>query len=115
MKYKILLAPRLIKLLTWNFASAMAIYPFILIKNQNQKKQTTIINHELIHLQQQKELFILPFYFLYIIEYSLLFIFYLSHHKAYKNISFEKEAYQHEKDLNYLKTRNRYAFTKYWT
>ena len=30
-------------------------------------------------------------------------------HKAYRNISFEKEAYNNEKDLNYIKNRKIFA------
>jgi len=33
--------------------------------------------------------------------------------KGYRNISFEKEAYANEKDLNYLKNRRAYAWRKY--
>ena len=32
---------------------------------------------------------------------------------AYKNISFEREAYTHEKDLNYLKSRPLWNFINY--
>jgi len=34
-------------------------------------------------------------------------------HTAYKNISFEKEAYCNEKDLDYLKRRRPHEFITY--
>lgn len=33
---------------------------------------------------------------------------------AYYNISFEKEAYEHEKDVEYLKRRKFWGFIKYF-
>ena len=34
--------------------------------------------------------------------------------KAYREISFEQEAYDHEYDFNYLKIRKFWGFLKYW-
>jgi len=34
--------------------------------------------------------------------------------EAYRNISFEREAYDNEANYDYLKTRKWLAFTKYW-
>lgn len=68
-----------------------------------------VINHELIHSAQQKELLWIPFYIIYLIEWLFRFCQFRSWHKAYMNISFEKEAYKHGNDLNYLKSRKHYA------
>jgi len=49
-----------------------------------------------------KELLFIFFYIIYILEWLIrLFI----NKNAYKNISFEKEAYSNENNLEYLKTR----------
>lgn len=72
-----------------------------------------VINHERIHTAQQKELLFIPFYILYIIEWLIRLIQYRKLHKAYLNISFEREAYAHGHDLSYLKRRPLYAFIKY--
>ena len=69
------------------------------------------INHEKIHWQQQIELIILPFYILYGLEYLIKLIMYGK--DAYRNLSFEREAYTNENNLNYLKTRKHYAWIKY--
>lgn len=71
------------------------------------------MNHEKIHLKQQIELFILPFYVFYTFEFLWRLVQYRQWHLAYRNISFEREAYKNEKDLDYLKTRSFYSFIKY--
>lgn len=91
----------------------MAIWPFIFIKYAALKNERTFINHEKIHLIQQKELFIIPFYIWYLIEYFIKYIKFKNHNKAYLNISFEKEAYLNDKNLNYLKERKTWAFLKH--
>ena len=68
-----------------------------------------VVNHELIHTAQQKELLWLPFYIVYLIEWFIRLCQYRNLHKAYMSISFEKEAYGHGNDLQYLKNRKCYA------
>lgn len=94
-------------------ANAMAIFPFMLFKDPGQKTDTLLINHEKIHFYQQLELLILPFYILYSINYLVNLYKYKNHSKAYFNISFEKEAYANELDMNYLKNRRLYSWFKY--
>lgn len=65
-----------------------------------------LINHEKIHTRQMLEYLVIGFYLLYILEYLfniLRFGFY--HDMAYRNISFEREAYWREHDMDYLKYR----------
>jgi hypothetical protein len=52
-----------------------------------------IIRHEEVHLHQIKRLGIFRFYGTYLKEYAVNLIKYRSHDKAYRNISFEREAY----------------------
>lgn len=67
------------------------------------------INHEKIHTSQMKELLYLPFYLLYFGEWVVrLFM----KGNAYRNISFEKEAYTNENDLTYLTRRKHYGMWK---
>lgn len=72
-----------------------------------------VINHERIHTAQQRELFFIPFYILYVMEWSVRLIQYRDLDKAYRNISFEREAYTNGHDLTYLKTRKPFSFLKY--
>ncbi|MCH5229737.1 MAG: hypothetical protein J1F12_07075 [Muribaculaceae bacterium] len=73
-----------------------------------------ILNHESIHSRQMLELLILPFYILYIFEWSIKILKYKDNYQAYKSISFEREAYANQKDLKYLEKRKPYGFIKYY-
>lgn len=94
-------------------ANAMALFPFILLKHSAQKEDLTLIHHEKIHLRQQLELLIIPFYVLYLLNYFINLIKYKNHYQAYYNISFEREAYHFEKDLNYLSNRRLYHWISF--
>nr|WP_297704920.1 hypothetical protein [uncultured Eudoraea sp.] len=91
----------------------LSLWPFIILKNVHLKQDSILINHERIHLQQQQELLIFPFYFLYISEWLLRTLLYVDSYKAYQNISFEREAYQNEINMAYLTERKRFSFIKY--
>ena len=91
----------------------MAIFPFILLRNRRQKDNAVLVNHERIHLRQQLELLIFPFYLLYLLNYLVLLIKYKNHYQAYFNIVFEKEAYAAEQDLNYLRRRKLFSWLRY--
>jgi hypothetical protein len=93
--------------------SAIALFPFIVIKDGFDKKNSVLINHEKIHLRQQVELLILPFYLLYILDYFIKIIRYKDKNKAYRNIVFEREAYAHEKNSTYLDSRSFWGWMKY--
>jgi hypothetical protein len=73
-----------------------------------------VVNHERIHLRQQLELLIVPFYIIYGLEFVFRLIAYKNWKEAYQNISFEREAYKNEKDLDYLKTRPLFGFMRYF-
>jgi hypothetical protein len=88
----------------------LTIFPFILLKHKRDKEDACLLNHEKIHIRQQLELFILPFFIWYGIEYVIKFLYYRNSNLAYRNISFEREAYLYENDLSYLKTRSFWAF-----
>jgi hypothetical protein len=82
---------------------AMAVFPFIFWRNEYEINDITI-NHEKIHFQQQKELFIVFFYILYLIFYLIY---------GYKKNPFEKEAYSNDEKEYYLKSRKMFNFIKY--
>jgi len=94
--------------------TGIAIFPFIFLKYRSLKTDEVLLNHEKIHLRQQLELFIVPFYILYFLEFFVRFIGCRNWQEAYRNISFEREAYRNEKDLNYLKLRPLWNFVKYY-
>lgn len=73
----------------------------------------TLINHENIHTHQIKELLYIFFYILYILEFIFRLIQYRNWNKAYRNISFEREAYSNEDNYMYLSNRKRFCFIRY--
>ena len=69
-----------------------------------------ITQHERIHLAQARELLILFWYILYVGHYLVNLIRYLEHREAYRNIIFEREAYENDRDQDYLLSRKRFAW-----
>lgn len=66
------------------------------------------MNHERIHTAQMKEMLYVFFYLWYFVEWIVKLFIYGK--KAYKNISFEKEAYCHEDANSYLEKRVPYEW-----
>jgi hypothetical protein len=91
----------------------LSLWPFIILKDTRLKQDKVLINHEKIHLKQQQELLLIPFYVLYMLEWTIRFLIYFDGYKAYQNISFEREAYANEKNMAYLAERKAYRFIKY--
>ncbi len=89
----------------------MALFPFILVKRADADR--VLLNHEQIHLRQQLELGLILFYILYLLEYFIRLALYRNHTRAYFNISFEREAFRNQHNLEYLNTRKWFVFTKY--
>lgn len=89
----------------------MALFPFILVRQPN--PGPVLLNHERIHLRQQAELGILPFYLWYVVEYLIRRLRYGDHYTAYRNISFEREAFANDMNMVYLKQRRWWAFWRY--
>ena len=68
------------------------------------------INHEEIHTAQMKEMLYVFFYIWYFIEWIIKLIIYWNNKKAYRNISFERETYMNEKNMEYLNNRKHYIW-----
>ncbi len=109
----IIIMPGWVKFLFSDFVSAVALWPFVLIRHPGMKWDRSLIRHESIHLRQQIELLVLPFYVWYVLEYLIRWIQYRDRKQAYHNISFEREAYAHEKDKDYLVKRKLWSFLRY--
>lgn len=88
----------------------MALFPFILVRNKNLKCDKVLIRHEQIHLKQEAELLVIPFYIIYLFSYIYYRFKLRDHNKAYHAICFEREAYAFERDQNYLKRRRLWAW-----
>lgn len=98
----------------WWFISrrwaAITLFPFVLV--QKEKYRTgKLERHEQIHIRQQLELLVIPFYVLYGLNYLVNLI--LRKENAYREICFEREAYANEGKVDYLKRRKFWAWLRY--
>lgn len=102
--------------------AAIALFPFLFIR-KGIVIHETLIRHEKTHFEQQKEMLFVLFYVWYVIEYLARLIGWLlrlgwkqfttASHLAYRNISFEQEAYNNQDNPSYLANRKRFAWIKY--
>ncbi len=92
---------------------ALTVYPFVILSNASLKENKVLLNHEKIHLKQQLELLVFPFFVWYLIEYLVRLAKFKNHSTAYRNISFEREAYFNEKNLKYNEKRKSFGFLCY--
>ncbi|WP_158963093.1 hypothetical protein [Myroides fluvii] len=93
--------------------AAITLFPFIIYKTASYADDPILVHHERIHLKQQLELLILPFYLWYGLEFLIRLSALKDKRKAYRAISFEREAYANESNLLYAKQRKAYSFLKY--
>lgn len=94
--------------------NAMAVWPFIIVKMSRAKYFTARVErHERIHLAQQKELFLIGFFILYVLFFLIKQVACRKWMEAYKRNPFEREAYAKEKDAAYLESRKHYSWTSY--
>ena len=82
----------------------------ILFVRKGVKITDRLINHELIHTAQMKEMSYVPFYLWYVLEWLVRLTM---KGNAYRNISFEREAYANEYNQDYLRHRKPYSWTDY--
>jgi len=94
--------------------NGLAIYPFIFLKNKSLSDNHILINHERIHLRQQLELLWIFFFVWYVLEFLIHLVRVRNWRTAYHLISFEKEAYQNENNMDYLKDRKFWNFLKFF-
>ena len=94
--------------------NGMALFPFVLVRQEKSKADKELIRHETIHLRQQLELLVLPFYFFYLANYLYNRTIYSDHHEAYMNIVFEREAYANDTFPDYLARRKFFSWCKYF-
>ena len=87
---------------------AMNLFGVLFVRG-NARIDDITLNHEKIHTAQIKEMLYVFFYIWYAIEWLIR----LPKGNAYRSISFEREAYENDSDINYLKNRKHFAFLKY--
>ena len=89
---------------------AINLFGLIFVRRGAQMKPRDY-NHEAIHTAQMKELFYISFYMWYFLEWLYHLVRLLNFKRAYKAISFEREAFANQSNYKYLD--NREAFTQW--
>lgn len=105
--------------------SGITIGIFVIFKNKSVATDR-VVNHEHIHVKQQIELLFIGMWLLYILNYLYNRIrlaagmrlpvetgYRSSHLRAYHNIIFEREAYDNDNNLDYIKNRKSFAWLAY--
>lgn len=109
----------------WFGMKSMTVMCWIFV-HRGVKLTDVDVNHEAIHWEQWKECLIVLFPLLYLLMWLWEVVrcafdadrgrklgYYQRNglfKRAYRSIAFEREAYAHEKDLEYLSVRKRYAW-----
>lgn len=89
---------------------AISLWPFGIYTREKRETIYTV-NHESVHWRQQIEMLGIFFYLWYCFEWVVKLFKY--GRMAYYAISFEREAYSKEHDLEYLKNRKPFAWIHY--
>ena len=90
--------------------NAITLYPYIIFSKKAEDVSPITVNHEMIHIEQQKELWVIGFYLLYVLYWIKNLIKYRNSSQAYMNIPFEIEAYTNEFEADYLDMRPKHAW-----
>lgn len=114
MKPIIIESPKFCEAVSWFIdVYAITLFPFIICRDKSDK---LMINHERIHIRQQLELLVIGFWLLYLLNWFInLIIYRFDTMKSYMQISFEKEAYANERNLDYLSKRGFFSWLNYLT
>ena len=86
-----------------NLLGVLFVHPGVYLSNE-------LMNHERIHSAQQREMLFVFFYLTYLVEWLMRLPM---RGNAYRNISFEREAYANQRNLDYLEARRPYAWRYY--
>jgi len=100
----------------WLEVEAIALWPCVALSGAAltaKGNPTRTLRHERIHLAQQSECLVLPFYALYLAEGLIRYM--ARDPLPYDNMCFEAEAFDNERRPSYLRKRQRFAFLNYFT
>ena len=93
----------------------LALFPTVLVAGAALTARgdcAAVLRHERIHIAQQAELLVVPFYVLYVLEGAARAA--TGGLGAYHDIAFEREAYANERKGAYLWTRRPFAWRRYF-
>jgi hypothetical protein len=91
---------------------AINIFGVLFVRKGVKIDRVTLI-HEQIHSAQMDEMLYVFFYLWYCVEFIYRLIRLRNWHKAYRAVSFEREAYMYEGFDNYIRQRKPYNWGKF--
>ena len=89
---------------------ALNLFGIVFARKEHGPLSRRTLCHEAIHTAQMRETLYVPFYLWYVAEWLIKLIPY--GRRAYANLSLEREAYRHQDDPGYLRTRKTWAWLK---
>lgn len=102
------------KILLGQGAGALALFPFVIVRDTVILENDEYIRHESIHLRQYIETLIVGLVFIGLGQYLYArYILKKSKLQSYYFMSHEQEAHQNDQDPIYLETRKWFSFYKY--
>jgi len=104
--------PWFCKMISWFMSvGGITLCPFIIVRD---KFSYRLITHEMIHIRQYLELWVVGFWPVYLWDWFRGLIKYKSFTTAYENIRLEQEAYDcTQYGRSYLVDRKKFAWRKY--
>ena len=92
---------------------AINLFGIVFARKEYAELDKRVQNHESIHTRQMLEMVVIGFYLWYVLEWIIKWIRYKDRYAAYRNISFEREAFANDAHQHCLKSRKWYAFATY--
>jgi hypothetical protein len=95
--------------------TGLTLFPLIILRSEimNTGEAAITINHERIHIRQQMELLLIPFALWYAVSFLAGRVRGRTWYESYRNIIFEREAFDRMYDFDYLKKRKIFGFMKF--
>lgn len=92
---------------------AITLFPYIIYRYKEEDVSKVTVNHEMIHIAQQRELWVIGFYLLYVLFWLYNVCKYWDTKLAYYNIPFEVEAYLNQENKVYILNRKKHSWLYY--
>jgi len=93
--------------------AAINLFGVVFVRKEYNPASPRLLNHESIHTAQMKEMLYIFFYLWYGVEWLIRWVGYgFDTKKAYRNIFFEREAYNNDVNLDYLKKRKLFSWLR---
>lgn len=94
---------------------ALTLWPWIIVRQDQREKFTaTALRHESTHAHQQIECLFAMFLIIYCLEWLVkICLCGFDADRAYRSISFEQEAYEHQDEFGYNNVRRHFAWCRY--